>query len=72
MKRRIRNTVLATLTTALAGLATVAAAQLAGNGAAGTDDTGWGASVVSGTYDTGWGAPAPGAGTNATNDTGWG
>ncbi|MFD7323663.1 hypothetical protein ACFV9D_21620 [Streptomyces sp. NPDC059875] len=68
MKRRIRSTVHATLITALAGLATVTGTQLAGSGA-GTDDTGWGAAVVSGTYDTGWGAPVPGAG---TNDTGWG
>ncbi|MCT4354581.1 hypothetical protein M5362_15720 [Streptomyces sp. Je 1-79] len=68
MKRRIRTTVLATLTLALAGLGTVTGTQIAGNGAR-TDDTGWGAAVVSGTYDTGWGAPVPGPG---TNDTGWG
>ncbi|MFD9032393.1 hypothetical protein ACFVZW_14770 [Streptomyces sp. NPDC059567] len=71
MKRRIRNTVYATLITALAGLATVTGTQLAADGGAGagTDDTGWGAAVVGGTHDTGWGAPVPGPG---TNDTGWG
>ncbi|MER7947700.1 hypothetical protein ABTY59_09980 [Streptomyces sp. NPDC096079] len=66
MKRRIRTTLLTTLVVGLAGLGTVTADRIAG---AGTDDTGWGAAVLTGAYDTGWGAPAVGTG---TNDTGWG
>ncbi|MEV4425420.1 hypothetical protein ACN9M0_16145 [Streptomyces sp. R-07] len=67
MKRRIRSTLLTTLVVGLAGLATVTTDRIAGG--TGTDDTGWGAAVLTGAYDTGWGAPAAGAG---TNDTGWG
>ncbi|SED09425.1 hypothetical protein [Streptomyces sp. TLI_105] len=67
MKRRIRTTLLATLVVGLAGLATVTADAVTGG--TGTNDTGWGAAVLTGTYDTGWGAPAAGTG---TNDTGWG
>ncbi|MFI8915238.1 hypothetical protein ACIGW4_26915 [Streptomyces sp. NPDC053513] len=67
MKRRILTTLLTTLVVGLAGLATVTADAVTGG--TGTNDTGWGAAVLTGAYDTGWGAPAAGA---DTNDTGWG
>ncbi|MFB6630691.1 hypothetical protein ACFCWY_12400 [Streptomyces sp. NPDC056362] len=65
MKRRIRTTLLTTLVVGLAGLGTVTADRIGTR----TDDTGWGAAVLTGVHDTGWGAPGSGA---RTNDTGWG